>query len=91
MFGCSDFAVQQHVESIAAAHFQIAQDDVVLPFVELLYGNVPVRRLVDVVTRVGQGADDTSGAGNRDYRRPGYDPFFASHLRLTTTRFQLPA
>ena len=53
----------QHVEPVAAAHLQIAEDDVVLPFVELLYRNVPVRRLVDIVPRVGQRADDTAAEG----------------------------
>ena len=42
----------QHVHAVAAAHLEVAQDDVVLPLVELLDGDVAVRRLVHVVMRV---------------------------------------
>ena len=48
----------EHVHAVAAAHLQVAQDDVVLPFVELLDGDVAVRRLVDLVMRVRQRAHD---------------------------------
>ena len=50
----------QHVHAVAAAHLQIAQDDVVLPLVQLLDGDVAVRRLVDFVMRVRQRADDAA-------------------------------
>ena len=46
--------------AVAAAHLQIAQDDVVLPFVQLLDGDVAVRRLVHFVVRVRQRADDAA-------------------------------
>src|SRR3954452_19157068 len=36
----------QHVEAVAPAHLEIDQDDVVLAFVELLDGNLAVRRFV---------------------------------------------
>ena len=48
----------QHVEPIAAAHLQIAQDDVVLPFVQPFDGDVAVGRLIDLVVRLGQRAND---------------------------------
>ena len=42
----------QHVHAVAATHLQVAQDDVVLPLVELLDGDVAIRRLVNLVMRV---------------------------------------
>ena len=53
----------QHVEPVAAAHLQVAEDDVVVAFVQLLDRDVAVRRLVDVVPRVGQRADDAAAEG----------------------------
>ena len=50
----------QHVHAVAAAHLQVAQHDVELPLVQLLDGDVAVRRLVDLVLRVGQRADDAA-------------------------------
>ena len=50
----------QHVHPVAAAHLQVAQHDVVLPLVELLDGDVAVRRFIDLVMRVGQRAHDTA-------------------------------
>src|SRR6185436_15496863 len=49
-----------HVHAVAAAHLEVAQDDVVLPFVQLLDGDVAVRRLVDLVMRVRQRAHDAA-------------------------------
>jgi hypothetical protein len=40
------------------AHLEVAQDDVVLPFVQLLDRDVAIRRLVDVVLGVRQRPDD---------------------------------
>ena len=48
----------QHVETVAASHLQVAQHDVVLPFVQLLDRHVAVRRLVHFVMRVRQRADN---------------------------------
>ena len=50
----------QHVHAVAAAHLEIAQDDVVLPLVQLLDGDVAVRRLVDLVLGVRQRAHDAA-------------------------------
>ena len=50
----------QHVHAVAAAHLQVAQHDVVLALVQLLDGDVAVRRLVDLVVRVGQRAHDAA-------------------------------
>ncbi len=46
----------QHVETVAAPHLQVAQHDIVLPFVQLLDRHVAVRRLVDFVMRIRQRA-----------------------------------
>ena len=48
----------QHVQSVAAAHLEIAQHDIVLPFVQLLDRHVAVGRLVHVVMRIRQRAAD---------------------------------
>ncbi len=50
----------EHVHAVAAAHLEIAQHDVVLPLVELLDRHVAVRRLVHVVVRVRQCANDAA-------------------------------
>src|SRR5438034_6294121 len=42
----------EDVQPVAAAHLQIAEDDVVLPFVELFNRDVAVGRLFDLVMRV---------------------------------------
>jgi hypothetical protein len=60
--GCRDFAVRS-TSSPSLAHLQIAQDDVVLALVELLYRDVPIRRLVDLMPRIGQRADDAAAKG----------------------------
>ena len=39
----------QHVHAVAAAHLQVAQDDVELPFVQLLDRDVAVGRLIHLV------------------------------------------
>jgi hypothetical protein len=44
----------QHVHAVAAAHLQVAEDDVVLSFVQLLDGDVSVGGFIDVVLRVGE-------------------------------------
>ena len=44
----------QHFEAGAAAHLQVADDDVEEALVQLLDGGVAVRRLLDVVARFGQ-------------------------------------
>jgi hypothetical protein len=49
----------QHVHPVAAAHLEVAEDDVVLPLVELFDGYVAVRSLVHFVARVRQRADDS--------------------------------
>jgi hypothetical protein len=48
----------EHVHAVAAAHLQVAEHDVVLPFVELLDGHVSVGCLVDLMMRIRQRADD---------------------------------
>ena len=50
----------QHVHAVAAAHLEVAEDDVVLPFVQLLDRDVAVGRFVDVVLGVRQRADNAA-------------------------------
>ena len=56
--GCSGLGRAKHVEPVAAAHLQIAQDDIELPFMQLLDGDVAVWRLVHFVVRVRKRPDD---------------------------------
>jgi hypothetical protein len=46
----------QHVETVGAAHLEVAQHDVERPLVQLLDGGVAVRRLFDVVPGLGEAA-----------------------------------
>ncbi len=50
----------QDVEAVTASHLQIAEHDVVLRVLQFLDGDVAVRCLVDIVLRLGQGADDAA-------------------------------
>jgi hypothetical protein len=50
----------QDVQTVAAAHLEIAEHDVELPLVELLDRHVAVRRLFDLVLGVGQRAYDSA-------------------------------
>jgi hypothetical protein len=50
----------EHVHAVAAAHLEVAEHNIVLPLVELLDGDIAVRRLVHVVAGVRQRADDTA-------------------------------
>ena len=67
----------QHVEAVAAAHLEIAQHDVVLSLVQLLDRDVAVRRLVDLVMRIRQGADDDRAEANRDRLPPESGPLLS--------------
>ena len=50
----------QHLESGAAAHLQVADDDVEEAFVQLLDRRVAVRRFLDVMAGLGHGLSKPS-------------------------------
>ena len=65
----------QHVHAVAAAHLEVAQDDVELSLVQLFDGDVAVGRLVDFVARVGQARARSRASANRDRPQREFDPY----------------
>ena len=83
----------QHLEPGAAAHLQVADDDVEEAFVQLLDGGVAVRRLLDVVALLRQAPARGRGAENRGRRRSESVPYSYSSLPPVTgsvTRIVVP-
>ena len=58
--GLERLGCAQHIETVAASHFEIAYDDVELATVQLFDGGVAVRGFLDVVPGLAQCSCDSS-------------------------------